>query len=304
VARAIAYIDVLSGLSILALEGQWICPTLVTNLTLDIRGGRHPVVEQSVGSSLFIPNDTYLDETRQMMVITGPNMAGKSTYIRQVALLVVMAQIGSFIPATSATVGLVDQIFSRIGASDLLAQGQSTFMVEMSETAYILQHATSHSLVILDEIGRGTSTYDGIAIAWAVACHLLSTPTQRAKTLFATHYAELCDLATHYTHVQNYQVAVKETSQGITFLRTIRPGGTNQSYGIHVAQLAGLPPSVIKKAKDKLRELHIAPTPPPSPATLPWSPPLDTLNPLEMTPLEALEQLILWKKQWTSIHSN
>ena len=193
------------------------------------------------------------------MLITGPNMAGKSTYIRQVAVIVILAQIGSFVPAKSAKIGLVDKVFSRIGASDDLARGQSTFMVEMSETANILNHATSRSLVLLDEIGRGTSTYDGISIAWAVAEYLLTTHKKQAKTLFATHYWELTKLENEFAHAANFQTAVQEVPSGIVFLRKIIRGGTDKSYGIHVAKLAGLPSKAIKRAEEMLKELEKKP---------------------------------------------
>jgi DNA mismatch repair protein MutS len=192
----------------------------------------------------------------QLLVITGPNMAGKSTFIRQAALLVLMAQIGSFIPAKKAEIGVIDKLFTRIGASDDLSRGQSTFMVEMSETASILHNATSKSLVILDEIGRGTSTYDGIAIAWSVADYLLTIPGKKAKTLFATHYFELTELQEQITGAVNYNVAVEESDRGLVFLHRIVRGGADKSYGIHVPQLAGLPPPVLKKAHEMLKKLH------------------------------------------------
>jgi DNA mismatch repair protein MutS len=205
----------------------------------------------------FVPNDVILDgRDNRMMIITGPNMAGKSTYIRQTALLVLMAQMGSFIPAENAVIGLVDRIFTRVGAADDIARGQSTFMVEMVETANILNHATDKSLVILDEIGRGTSTFDGLSIAWAVAEFLHDTPGCRARTQFATHYHELTELALSKSGVKNYNVAVKEYGDQIIFLRQIIPGGTDKSYGIHVAKLAGLPNPVIERAKEILENLE------------------------------------------------
>lgn len=256
-AQAIAHIDALVSLSIAALENRWTCPTVDSSDVLEIQEGRHPVVEQAIGRASFIANDTSLSVARQLMLITGPNMAGKSTYIRQVALLVILAQMGSYVPARFARIGLVDKIFSRIGASDDLARGQSTFMVEMTETANILNNATSRSLVLLDEIGRGTSTYDGIAIAWSVAEYLLTTAGKQAKTLFATHYSELTKLSQELPKAINYQVAVSETADGIVFNRKIIPGGTDKSYGIHVAKLAGIPYKAIKRAEEMLRQLEM-----------------------------------------------
>lgn len=258
-ARTIARFDVILSLAKAASLYQWVRPTLEDSENLEIIEGRHPVIERSIGRSSFIPNDTVLNPAQQLMLITGPNMAGKSTYIRQVAIIVILAQIGSFVPAKSATIGLVDKVFSRIGASDDLARGQSTFMVEMSETANILNHATSRSLVLLDEIGRGTSTYDGISIAWAVAEYLLTTPKKQAKTLFATHYWELTQLQNEYPHAANFQTAVQEIASGIVFLRKIIRGGTDKSYGIHVAKLAGLPTRAIKRAEERLKELEKKP---------------------------------------------
>jgi DNA mismatch repair protein MutS len=255
-AKAIGAIDALLSLAKTAKEHAWIKPRVDTSDTLDIRAARHPVVERAIGKANFIPNDTTFSKDEQLMLITGPNMAGKSTYIRQVALIVILAQMGSYVPAESARVGLVDKIFSRIGASDDLARGQSTFMVEMAETANILNNATSSSLVLLDEIGRGTSTYDGIAIAWSVAEYLLTTLNKQAKTLFATHYWELTRLEQEITGAINYQVAVQETEHGIVFLRKIIPGGTDKSYGIHVAKLAGIPYKAIKRAEEMLLQLE------------------------------------------------
>ena len=256
-ARAIAQLDALASFAIAARTHRWIRPHVEDSPILEIRKGRHPVLEQLLGTAHFIPNDTHLAPPQsQLMLITGPNMAGKSTYLRQVALLVILAQIGSFVPAQTARIGLVDKIFSRIGASDDLARGQSTFMVEMTETAQILANATSRSLVLLDEVGRGTSTYDGIAIAWSVAEYLLSTPERRAKTLFATHYSELTQLEGLWEGAINYQVAVEETDSGVAFLHTIIPGAARKSYGIHVAKLAGLPPRAIQRAQDLLTQLE------------------------------------------------
>jgi DNA mismatch repair protein MutS len=255
-AKEIAGIDALLSLAFIAKEMRYVRPTIDESDTLKIVKGRHPIIERALSHSQFIPNDTLLNPKEQLLIITGPNMAGKSTYIRQVALIVILAQIGSFVPAESAHIGLIDKVFSRIGASDDIARGQSTFMVEMTETANILHNATSRSLVILDEIGRGTSTYDGISIAWAVAEYLLTTPQKQAKTLFATHYWELTRLEKEIPGAINYQVAVQETSQGIVFMRKIAPGGTDKSYGIHVAKLAGLPPKALKRAQDMLEQLE------------------------------------------------
>jgi len=247
-------------------------------------------------------------------LITGPNMAGKSTYIRQVALIVILAQIGSYVPATFAHIGLVDQVFSRVGASDNLSRGQSTFMVEMTETAYILNHATPNSLIILDEIGRGTSTYDGMSIAWAVASFLLSTPGKQAKTLFATHYLELTDLEKEYATAVNFQTAVQEIHSDIIFLRKIVKGGTDKSYGIHVAKLAGLPTEVIQKAERILLQLqsHCFQKTPPikeeKPPSLPSIHPLvleiKSLNINEMTPIQALNKLLKWQHIYANASGN
>jgi DNA mismatch repair protein MutS len=256
-ARRIAEIDCFVALAFVAKTYSYTKPHLHTTNHLSIEEGRHPVIEASLKGETFIPNDVCLSEIDQrLLIITGPNMAGKSTYIRQVALIVILAQIGSFVPAKAVNMGIVDKVFSRIGASDDLSRGQSTFMVEMSETANILNNATSNSLVILDEIGRGTSTYDGISIAWAVAEHLLTIPNKRAKTLFATHYWELTKMEEEIAGAANYNVAVHESDKGIIFLRKIIRGGTDKSYGIHVAKLAGLPPSVIKRATELLQKLH------------------------------------------------
>jgi DNA mismatch repair protein MutS len=255
-AKWIAEVDVFSALAEVAREHRYTRPVVDNSDLLKIEEGRHPVIEASLERETFIPNDVHFNEIERLLVITGPNMAGKSTYIRQVALITLLAQIGSFVPAKQAQIGIVDKLFTRIGASDDLSRGQSTFMVEMSETANILNNATSRSLVILDEIGRGTSTYDGIAIAWSVAEYLLTTKEKRAKTLFATHYFELTRLEEEIPGAVNYNVAVHESEKGIVFLRKIVKGGTDKSYGIHVAKLAGLPPAVIKKAQEMLKKLH------------------------------------------------
>ena len=256
-ASALAQLDVLTALAEAAVRYSYVRPQLDNDNRLVIKDGRHPVVERFLEGEGFVPNDTYLsNEDAQMLIITGPNMSGKSTYLRQVALIVLMAQIGSFVPADSATIGLVDRIFTRVGLRDDLVAGQSTFMVEMVETANILNNATSRSLIILDEIGRGTSTYDGISIARAVAEYIHNHPQLGAKTLFATHYHELVDLAGMLPRVKNYNVAVAEEGGKVVFLRKIVPGGADKSYGIHVAQLAGLPRSVINRAQQVLSELE------------------------------------------------
>ena len=256
-ARAIAQIDALSSLAEVAARHSYVRPTLSTEDVIDIKGGRHPIVERSIGSDNFVPNDTYLcNKDSQLIILTGPNMSGKSTYLRQVALIILLAQIGSFVPADSANIGIVDRIFTRIGAQEDLAAGQSTFMVEMTETANILNNATPRSFLILDEIGRGTSTYDGLSIAWAVAEFIHNYPKLETKTLFATHYHELVDLANTLPRVKNFNVAVAEEGDKVIFLHKILPGGTDRSYGIHVAQLAGLPKSVIVRAQEVLAELE------------------------------------------------
>jgi len=254
-AQAIAQIDTLGSLAKVALNNNYVRPTITESNTLDIKDGRHPVVDALLQEESFIPNDTLLnDKEQQMAIITGPNMAGKSTYIRQVALITIMAQIGSFVSASSAEIGIVDRIFTRIGAADDLSRGQSTFMVEMVETANILNHATKKSLIILDEIGRGTSTFDGLSLAWSIAEFLLEK--KKARTLFATHYHELVELKLTQNGVQNFNVAVSEFEDNIIFLRKIMKGGTNKSYGIQVARLAGLPQPVIDRAKEILSNLE------------------------------------------------
>ena len=254
-AAALAQLDVLGGFAELARHQNYCRPVVTAEGKIEIVDGRHPVLEQTLVEDRFVPNDTLLTPLDHLvLIITGPNMAGKSTYIRQVALLVVLAQIGSFIPAAKATIGLVDRIFTRIGATDDLARGQSTFLVEMNETANILNNATRQSLVILDEIGRGTSTFDGLSIAWAVAEHLHTVVG--AKTLFATHYHELTELAVTLPGVKNYNVAVREWHDQVIFLHKILPGGTDKSYGIQVGRLAGLPKEVIARAKEVLGNLE------------------------------------------------
>ena len=255
-AKAIAGLDVFASLALVADQNNYCCPTINENGVIDIKGGRHPVVEKMIHNDLFIDNDTYLDnDNHRISIITGPNMAGKSTYMRQTALIVLMAQIGSYVPAASANIGIVDRIFTRVGASDDLASGQSTFMVEMNEVANILRNATSDSLLILDEIGRGTSTFDGLSIAWAVVEHISNPKLLGAKTLFATHYHELTELEGKLGNVNNYCIAVKEKGDDIVFLRKIVGGGADRSYGIQVAKLAGVPESVIARAKEISDEL-------------------------------------------------
>jgi DNA mismatch repair protein MutS len=293
-------------------------PEFETAGDIEIIEGRHPVIEQQElagGNDRFVPNDLYLNSTtHSILVLTGPNMGGKSTYLRQVALIAVLAQMGSFVPARSARLGIIDRVFTRIGASDNLARGRSTFMVEMTETAAILHTATPKSLILLDEVGRGTSTYDGLAIAWA-AIEYIHART-RAKTLFATHYFELTELAEQLSGVKNYHVSVKETGGGIVFLRRVEPGAADRSYGIEVAKLAGLPNEVIERAREVLAEhenaerqltnqLASEDSRQPSPAQLtiftPLSQPvLEKLRELDLnrlTPLEALNLLSELKKQ-------
>ncbi len=250
-AKAIAHLDVLASLACVAQSNDYVRPSINIKGVIDIQGGRHPVVEKMNNNQMFIDNDTYLDnKNHRISIITGPNMAGKSTYMRQSALIVLMAQIGSFVPAKSANIGIVDRIFTRVGASDDLASGQSTFMVEMTEVANILRNATSRSLLILDEIGRGTSTFDGLSIAWAVVEHISNPKLLGAKTLFATHYHELTELEGKLDSVNNYCIAVREQGDDIIFLRKIIRGGADKSYGIQVARLAGVPDSVIDRAKE------------------------------------------------------
>jgi len=303
--RSIARLDALLSLSKTAQTHRWVRPLVDASDLFEIHEGRHPIVERAIGSASFIPNDTSLSRERQMMLITGPNMAGKSTYIRQVALIAILAQMGSYVPAAAAQIGLIDQVFSRIGASDDLARGQSTFLVEMSETAHILNHATARSLVLLDEIGRGTSTYDGISIAWAVAEFLLTTSKSAAKTLFATHYWELTRLEAEFPRAVNFQTAVQEIPSGIVFLRKIVKGGTDKSYGIHVAKLAGLPMKAIRRAEEMLLQLE-AKSPRKrmkmeeqlslfSPPEDPVLAELKSLDLNQTTPLQALQKLMEWQ---------
>jgi DNA mismatch repair protein MutS len=316
-ADALAHTDVFCSLAEAAVRHKYCRPGLNDGDVLSITSGRHPVVEISLGGEPFIPNDTNMsNKESQLIILTGPNMSGKSTYLRQVAIIVLMAQIGSFVPAESARIGLVDRIFTRIGAQEDLAAGQSTFMVEMVETANILNNATPRSLIILDEIGRGTSTYDGLSIAHAVAEFIHSHPRLGAKTLFATHYHELVELANFLPRVKNFNVAVTEERGKVVFLRKVIPGGADKSYGIHVAQLAGLPRSVIHRAQEVLSDLEgnhqpripqgrkgRRPTaPPPEQTRLFGSKPpvLDELIKLDLnslTPLEALNKLYELQKK-------
>ena len=255
-AKMIAEIDALASLGYVALRNQYVRPKMTDSGAIRIKGGRHPVVEKMMRSGSFVPNDTSLDTKKhRIAVITGPNMAGKSTYMRQTALIVLMAQIGSFVPADEAEIGVVDRIFTRVGASDDLASGQSTFMVEMTEVASILRGATSRSLLILDEIGRGTSTFDGLALAWAIIEYIADKKLIGAKTLFATHYHELTELEGKIDGVNNYCIAVREKGDSIVFLRKIVKGGADKSYGIQVARLAGVPEAVLVRADHLVREL-------------------------------------------------
>ena len=256
-AGALAEVDVFSALAELAVRNGYVRPRLNSGDAIVIRGGRHPVVEQSLGSGGFTPNDTFLScQDNQVIILTGPNMAGKSTYLKQVALIVLLAQTGSFVPAHEAEIGIVDRIFTRIGAQEDIAAGQSTFMVEMIEVANILNNATSRSLLILDEVGRGTSTYDGLSIAWAVIEYIHNNARLRARTLFATHYHELVELASSLPRVKNFNMAVAEEEGKVIFLRRVVPGGADRSYGIHVAQLAGLPKAVLHRAEEILLALE------------------------------------------------
>ncbi|WP_252624870.1 DNA mismatch repair protein MutS [Aquirufa antheringensis] len=257
-ALGIATLDVLASFATVAKKNNYVRPSLNETEIIDIKGGRHPVIEKQLpAGENYVPNDIYLDDkTQQIMMITGPNMAGKSALLRQTALIVLLAQMGSYVPAQSATLGLVDKVFTRVGASDNLSKGESTFMVEMTETAAILNNLSSRSLVLLDEIGRGTSTYDGVSMAWAIAEHLHNHPSYKAKTLFATHYHELNELTQDFPRIQNFHVSVKEVGNKIIFLRKLLPGGSAHSFGIHVAQLAGMPTSLVLRAHEILQNLE------------------------------------------------
>ena len=311
-AAAVAEADALASLAAVAVANRYCCPDVDDSGVIEIREGRHPVVERMRKDVPFVPNDVFMGEKDQRIaIITGPNMAGKSTYMRQTALIVLMAQIGSFVPAASARIGIVDRVFTRIGASDDLSAGQSTFMVEMTEVAHILRSATSRSLLILDEIGRGTSTYDGMSIARAVLEYCAEK--KKAKTLFATHYHELTELEHTLSGTANYNIAVKARGDEIVFLRKILPGGADRSYGIEVAKLAGLPAPVIRRAREVLRELEtegtISAAPPPDPdsgqvslTSVAESEVIDALRrcqPDSLTPIEAIGLLYEWKKKIT-----
>jgi len=309
-AAALAELDLLATFSSRAAALDWSAPQFTNDAVIEIDGGRHPVVQAQVDR--FIPNDVRLSAVRQMLLITGPNMGGKSTYMRQVALIVLLAHCGSFVPATRAQLGPVDQIFTRIGAADDLAGGRSTFMVEMTEAAYILHHATPKSLVLMDEIGRGTSTYDGLALAWAIARHLVEK--SRCYSLFATHYFELTELAARFREVANVHFDAVEHKDHIVFLHSAEEGPANQSYGLQVAQLAGVPSSVIRAARRNLAELEeksIAATPqrdlftgnstrskeePAAPAEHPLLGALRAIDPDALTPRDALELIYQLRK--------
>jgi DNA mismatch repair protein MutS len=312
-ARVLARLDVWAGLAECAVTGRYVRPEITDRFDLTLKESRHPVIERMMQRESFIPNDARFTESERVALVTGPNMAGKSTILRQIGLCVVLAQIGSFVPAAEASVGAVDRLFTRVGASDNLAGGQSTFMVEMSETSAILHNATPRSLVLLDEIGRGTSTYDGVAIAWAVTEHLHDRVG--CKTMFATHYHELMQLPERLQHARNYNVAVRETGDTVVFLHRLEPGGTDRSYGIHVAQLAGLPNAVVGRAREILATLEgehrMVPGPPPplsrDPGQLPLfgegaqpDPMMEELTSLDvntLTPLEALNRLADFKRR-------
>jgi DNA mismatch repair protein MutS len=316
-ARALAELDTLAALAEAAALGSYVRPEVTAGSLLEIRGGRHPVVERSLpagaaSSGRFVPNDAIFEPGEIVRIITGPNMSGKSTFLRQVALIVLMAQMGSFVPAASASIGLVDRIFTRIGAQDEIHAGQSTFMVEMIETSTILNNVSNKSLIILDEVGRGTSTYDGVSIAWAVVEYIHNHPKKRAKTLFATHYHELIQLADLLPGVRNYNVAVSEADGKVVFLHKIIPGGSDRSYGIHVAQLAGIPRPVIQRANEILEQLEasagkavkINPMAAQQMALFPQTNPmLDELKELDvnsLSPIEALNKIYEWQRKYVS----
>jgi DNA mismatch repair protein MutS len=304
-ATVLARLDVWTSLAEVAIQGDYVRPRMCDGLDLELIACRHPILERLMPRESFIPNDVHFTPAERVFLVTGPNMAGKSTILRQIGLCVVLAQLGSFVPAASARIGVVDRLFTRVGASDNLAEGQSTFMVEMSETSAILHNATPQSLVLLDEIGRGTSTYDGVAIAWAVTEHLHDQVG--CRTMFATHYHELMQLPEQLEHARNLNVAVREAGGTVVFLHRLEPGGTDRSYGIHVAQLAGLPSPVVQRATGVLHRLEgehrVAPGAPPAPpdpeqlalfAPAPPNPALEELRSLkldELTPLEALNRL-------------
>jgi DNA mismatch repair protein MutS len=307
-ARALARLDVAAALAEIAVRNRYARPDLSEENVLEIVAGRHPVVEQTQRDEPFVPNDLRMNADERILIITGPNMAGKSVYLRQAALIVLMAQLGSFVPADRARIGVVDRIFTRIGAQDEVASGQSTFMVEMVETANILNHATPRSLLILDEVGRGTSTYDGLSIAWAVVEYLHNHPEQRARTLFATHYHELTEMAERLPAVRNYSLSVVEEGNQVVFLHKVEPGGADRSYGIHVAQLAGVPRPVIHRAEELLKQLESGEFRPGTEKPATYQPVLfadehpvvEALHGLDistMTPLEAINRLYELQKQ-------
>jgi len=311
-ASALANLDTLASLAEAAALGRYVRPELTADKVLDIQEGRHPVVERGLTTERFVPNDSIFEPGEIIRVITGPNMSGKSTFLRQVALIVLMAQIGSYVPASKARIGLVDRIFTRIGAQDEIHAGQSTFMVEMIESSLILNSASNRSLIILDEVGRGTSTYDGVSIAWAVVEYIHNHPGLRAHTLFATHYHELTQLADLLPGVRNYNVAVSEADGKVVFLHKIIPGGADRSYGIHVAQLAGIPRPIIQRANEILHQLEassgkavkINPSAPMQMALFPETNPL--LNELKdldvnsLSPIEALNKIYEWQRKYVS----
>ena len=313
-ARAIATTDVFCALSIVSTERNYVKPNITTQNTINIDSGRHPIVEEIVGHNSFVPNDTFLsDEKSQIAVITGPNMSGKSTYLRQVGLVTLMAQMGCYVPAKHATIGIVDRIFTRVGLQDDLTAGQSTFMVEMVETSTILNQASNKSLIILDEIGRGTSTYDGLAIAQSVAEHIHNHPRLGCKTLFATHYHEMTALSKKLPRIENFHVTVTEQNGDIAFLHQIKPGSADKSYGVYVAKLAGIPPSVINRAWELLHELETKTISSSEPMLQPTQLPLilensDLINQLKsldistMTPIEAITKLYELQRDHTDDH--
>jgi DNA mismatch repair protein MutS len=311
-AAVLARLDVWAALAERAVGCRYVRPVITGGFGLRLRASRHAVIERLMPRESFIPNDVAFDESARVLLVTGPNMAGKSTILRQIGLCVVLAQLGSFVPADAAEIGVVDRLFTRVGASDNLARGQSTFMVEMSETSAILHNATARSLVLLDEIGRGTSTYDGVAIAWAVTEHLHDRVG--CKTMFATHYHELMQLPERLAHARNCNVAVRETGGTVVFLHRLEPGGTDRSYGVHVAQLAGLPETVVLRAREVLgtlegehRVVSGAPLSPPDPEQLdllgqipmhhPLLERLLELNLDALTPIEALVRLAELQKE-------
>jgi DNA mismatch repair protein MutS len=316
---ALGTLDVITAFAEVARAEEYVRPLLDKGDAIEIREGRHPVVEQMLAEGQFVPNDVRMNASReQILLITGPNMSGKSTFLRQIGLIVLLAQIGSFVPAKEAHIGVVDRIFTRVGASDNLAAGESTFLVEMNEAANILHNATQQSLILLDEIGRGTSTFDGLSIAWAITEYLHNVSRVRARTLFATHYHELVELERILPRIRNYNVAVREDGHSVVFLRKILRGGCDHSYGIHVAQLAGLPQDVVERAKEILKNLEEHDLDPMrlkpkrrrratpeaerqmslfGSAEHPVLDEIRHLDPHDITPLEALNRIAQWKKK-------